>query len=276
MTPTRPACPDPEPDAEHARQHGFALLIVLWTLVLLALLAATVTATGRSETRIASNLVGSANAEAAADGGVAAAMFHLLISSNQHWPANGLVHQLVLGHETVDVAIYDQDGMVDPNQSPPALIAALLRQIGLDDTAAQTLANAIVDWRSPTDGGLLPQYQGAGRIFGPPHQPFQSAAELGLVLGMTPRITELLAPHINPYVQSTPDPNLADPLVAAALTDAMNRDHVSLDPATPDGPQLVLISATASGAGATFTRRALIRFDSSNDPPFTTLEWYAG
>ncbi len=255
-------------------QRGFALLIVLWTLVLLALLATTITETGRNEARIASNLVGAANAEAAADGGVAAGMFHLLIANDQHWAANGVAHRLVVGHEVVDVAMSDQDGMLDPNQSPPPLITALLRQIGLDDNTAQSLSNAIVDWRSPTDAGLLPMYQAAHKEFGPPHQPFQSAAELGLVLGMTPRIEALLLPHIDPFVQSTPDPDLADPVVAAALQDAIKRDHVALDPGSTDGPILVLISATAHGRGDAFTRRALVRFDSSADPPFTTLEWY--
>ena len=258
------------------RQRGFALLIVLWTLVLLALLATTITETGHDEARIASNLVGAANAEAAADGGVAAGMFHLMIANNQHWTADGTAHRLVIGHELVDVAMRDQDGMLDPNQSPPPLIAALLRQIGLDDDSAKSLANAITDWRSPTGGDLLAMYQAAHKEFGPPHQPFQSASELGLVLGMTPKIEALLLPHINPFVQSTPDPDLADPVVAAALQDAMRRDHVSLDPSSTDGPILVLISATARGRGDAFTRHALVRFDSSADPPFTTLEWYRG
>jgi len=38
------------------RQRGFALLIVLWSMALLALLLTQVTATGRSETQLADNL----------------------------------------------------------------------------------------------------------------------------------------------------------------------------------------------------------------------------
>lgn len=258
------------------QSRGFALLIVLWTLVLIALLGATLTRTGHREAQIASNLVGEANAEAAADGAVAAAMFHLLIPGNQHWTANGVTHRLLIGKQAVDVVMWDENGMLDPNQSPPQLIAALLRQVGLADTEAQSLAAAIVDWRSPTDSGLLAQYRASTRPFGPPHQPFESVSELGLVYGMTPSILRLIAPHINPFIGTTPDPNLADPLVAAAIQDAQRRDNLSLDPTTPDGPAVVLIQATATGRGDAFQRRAMIRFDPAADPPFTTLDWTAG
>ena len=45
-------CPDPRDCG------GFALIIVLWTLVLIAFIVAHITASGRTEVRIAGNLVG--------------------------------------------------------------------------------------------------------------------------------------------------------------------------------------------------------------------------
>ena len=53
-----------------ARSRGFALLIVLWTLVLIAFVVAQVTAAGRTEIRIAGNLAANAAAQAAADGAI--------------------------------------------------------------------------------------------------------------------------------------------------------------------------------------------------------------
>src|SRR5277367_4288128 len=82
-----------EREPPHA-QRGFALLIVLWTLVLLVLLVTQLTAAGRTETRIAANLRSGAAAEAAAEGAVYEALFHLLDSSAGHWNVDGAIHQV--------------------------------------------------------------------------------------------------------------------------------------------------------------------------------------
>src|SRR5215213_5589981 len=58
-------------------QRGFALLIVLWMLVLIAFITAHVTAAGRTEIRIAGNLAANAAAQAAADGAIYQAIFNL-------------------------------------------------------------------------------------------------------------------------------------------------------------------------------------------------------
>jgi general secretion pathway protein K len=63
--------------AEPRRSRGFALLLVLWVLVLIAFLVAQVTAAGRTELRIAGNLYANAAAEAALEGAVNEAVFHL-------------------------------------------------------------------------------------------------------------------------------------------------------------------------------------------------------
>ncbi len=71
------------------RQRGFALLIVLWTLALLALLGTQLLATGRQDTQLARNLLDAAVLEAAANGAVQQAIFGMLDGSNQHWSADG-------------------------------------------------------------------------------------------------------------------------------------------------------------------------------------------
>src|SRR3954453_17769805 len=58
-------------------QRGFALLIVLWMLVLIAFITAHVTAAGRTEIRIAGNLAANAAAHAAAGRALHQAVFHL-------------------------------------------------------------------------------------------------------------------------------------------------------------------------------------------------------
>ena len=52
------------------RERGFALLMVLWTLLLLAFIATVFNDNARTEVLLARNLVANARAEALADGGV--------------------------------------------------------------------------------------------------------------------------------------------------------------------------------------------------------------
>ena len=79
------------------RQRGFALLIVLWTLALLALLGTQLLAAARSDTQLARNLVDSAALEAATDGAVQQAMFGMLEPPPRRWIADGSMHIVRLG-----------------------------------------------------------------------------------------------------------------------------------------------------------------------------------
>ena len=60
------------------RQRGFALLLVLWTMGLLAFLVTQFTTTGRTEARVAANSRTNAANQAAADGAVHVAILRLL------------------------------------------------------------------------------------------------------------------------------------------------------------------------------------------------------
>jgi Tfp pilus assembly protein PilX len=67
----------PPGSAECRRNGGFALIIVLWTLVLIGFIVAHLTASGRTEIRIAGNLVANSASQAAADGAIFEAIFNL-------------------------------------------------------------------------------------------------------------------------------------------------------------------------------------------------------
>jgi general secretion pathway protein K len=60
------------------RETGFALLIVLWTLVLISFLVAQLSGAARTEIRISDNLAANAATQVAADGGIYAAIFNRL------------------------------------------------------------------------------------------------------------------------------------------------------------------------------------------------------
>src|SRR6516225_7713049 len=112
--------------AGRRRSRGFALLIVLWTLVLIAFIVAHITANGRTEIRIADNLVDNAVARAAADGAIAAAIFNLTNPrQEQRWPLDGGWRPLAVGDSRVALRLEDEASRINPNLASAPLLQAL-------------------------------------------------------------------------------------------------------------------------------------------------------
>ncbi len=73
-------------------------MIVLWTLVLIGFIVVHLTASGRTEIRIASNLAANSIAEAAADGAIFEAIFNLSDPRpDLRWPVDGIARELSAG-----------------------------------------------------------------------------------------------------------------------------------------------------------------------------------
>ena len=267
--------------AARRRQRGFALLIVLWSMALLALIGTRITAAGHAETRLAANLRAAADAQAAADAAVFEAVWHAMDGSANRWPVDGLARVVRLPRATVQVAMVSENGKITLNNSPLPLLHGLLHALGFEPKLAETLTEQIADWRSPAQfplrqGAKAPQYRAAGRDWGPPGQPFRSVDELGLVLAMTPEILARLRPYVSPYVDSTPRPGSGDRVIAAAAAEAAANGS---PPLAFDEPPTLSITATAvTPSGGRFVRRAVIRLSTDlatnpNQPPFTVLDW---
>lgn len=239
---------------------GFALLIVLWTLTLLALLGTQLVASGRGDAQLARNLLNAAELRVAADGAVQQAIFNMLLPPAQRWTDDGQVHVVRLGSAVVTLRIEDEEGKVNPNIASDGLLQALLLQVGANPFTAASVAAAIADWRSGTTqpspmGAKAPQYVAAGRDYGPPGTDFRSLEELGEVLGMTPDLLERLRPHVTVYSDRDPDTTTRDPVVAAALGGpgpAVVAADLNLEVAS------VIVEARGQG-NAAFAERMVVR-----------------
>ena len=255
------------------RKGGFALLIVLWSMVLLSLLFARLVSAGRSEAEIAFNLRAAAQRQAQADGILYSTIFSLLGPAAGHWRADGAVHRISLPEAIARVSIENLDGRINPNAASPALLDALLSRVGADATTARDVSQAIVDWRTPDAQGAFeaPQYLGAGLSYTPAGSPFQSISELGLVLGMTPDLLAKLSPHLSLYNGDNANPEDADPIVRKAL-------HDSSTAATPGAThplRSVAINVVIAGVeGTEASRRADVELKTSSSPTgFQVLTW---
>jgi general secretion pathway protein K len=298
------------------RSRGVALIAVLWVVLLLAIIAGSLTMLTRTELGLSRNLVLSARAEALAEGGIHLAAARLLSPGNT---GPGIASwQLEMDGGLVQVTSADVAGRVDLNVAQPELIAGLLRAAGAGDMA-DSLADRIVDWRDTDDE---PRPDGAEQAdyaaFDPPvrvgNGPFLTADEILRIPGITmelwnriadavtvhsrrPGVNPLYAPKLALLALPGVDEAAADELIAA-------RTQMDIDAAKDDKPatQRQRISQTlqflpqearrflAGGSsnvysiraraqlaeGAVYIIEAVIELVPGNDPPWRAHEWRPG
>ena len=261
---------------------GFALLIVLWTMVLLALLSAQITGAGRSEAQLASALRNGAQLEQAANGAVEETIWHLLEGTGDYWQPGAGAYDLKEPGAVVHVTITDDRGKMDINQVPPQLLAGLFSVLGADATTATNISTAIGDWRSQSAPGdaaanVPAEYRMDGRLWGPPGQEFERLDELLLVRGMTPALYQKSLPYLTLDLEQAPWLQYAGPLVLAALDKAKRTAGVTVESADARGPVVLEIEAVAIGpGGARFVRHCLMRLDGTLSGPawkYRVLSW---
>ena len=169
-------------------------------------------------------------------------------------------------------------GLLNPNSAPPALMAALIREVGGDPRSASAIGAAIFDWRTPGQipspgGAKARDYAAAGRAYAPPGKPFTDLDELGAVLGMTPALLAALRPHLSLYNFGRIEPGFASPIVLRALAGA-GVGQPELDQV---GPVVLLRADVSLANGAGFTRRAAVLLTPAADGrPFRILSWDSG
>src|SRR5436190_24298042 len=108
--------------ADCRRSGGFALIVVLWTLVLIGFIVAHLTASGRTEIRIAGNLVANSASQAAADGAIFEAIFNLSDPQlARRWPVDGTLRQFTVGSSRVTLRVEDEASWINQSSASPAL-----------------------------------------------------------------------------------------------------------------------------------------------------------
>src|ERR1700678_4018567 len=94
-------------------QGGFALLIVLWIVAIMALIGSAIIGESRMKIRMANDLRNTAYSEAAADGGVAEAIFQL---QDRQWGSNG-TYTIKIGSALVNIQLQDEATKINPNRA---------------------------------------------------------------------------------------------------------------------------------------------------------------
>ena len=247
-------------------EEGIALIAVLWMLTLLSIVAAALSLEARSSTRIARNMTENATARAAADAGIQRAILDLETSTGaptdaRKFRADGTVYTWRFAYSTVHISIKDEGSKVDLNKAPEALMAALFASVGVDPGKAQSLADAIADYRDDDNlprprGAEEAEYRDAGLAWGPKNAPFQTVEELQQVLGMTAEIYGRVAPDLSVYSITATLPATADERLTGILRQAGFNSR-----SLASSPRIIFsIRAEAKSAnGGVFVREAVVQ-----------------
>lgn len=209
-------------------QKGFALILVIWALVLLVSLGSGFSYALRHEVRAASDLETTARAEAAATAALHATVLKLAERDpDLAWQADGLKRQVRWPDANIDVTVTPESGRIDINRAPPDVLLGLFTQF-FAANEAERLSDAVIDWRDKDDdprpdGAERREYATAG-LRGPANAPFSSVRELRQVLGFNRQVVEAVADYLTVY-SGTPriDASSAD-LVALLSVPGIDRD----------------------------------------------------
>lgn len=166
---------------------GAALIVVLWLIVLLTLLATTVSAISLSHRKAAARYAESVENQEAADSAIRLTLLGIMGSSvRQRVPITLSSSMTLLGH-TITVTIEKESGKIDLNTAPQALLLAAFAANGWQEADAKVMAARIVDWRDSDDtpvpfGAEEPDYRSAHRSYGPRNGSFESVDEVRQVI----------------------------------------------------------------------------------------------
>jgi general secretion pathway protein K len=257
------------------RVRGFALLVVLWTLGLLALLGTQLTATARAQLRLATEARDRAVAEMAADAGIRQAMFVLLGGGQIGSPGRPL--RIRVGEADVDILADDEAAKINPNTVSRDVLRGLLVAVGVDQPYAARLAGEIVDWRirgqvSVVGGQKVDLYRDRRLPYRSGDHAFYSVDELGLVPEMTPDILNRLRPWLSVYHEGdVNDPAGASPAAAATGDARISRGGAAVTSFVSHNVVLRLTATAVVRGKARFIRSAVVRMRAAAVEPASAV-----
>src|SRR5262245_36779831 len=222
--------PTIRPNRRRLGERGFALVLVIWGLGLIALIALTVITAERYRILAAANVIENARAEALAEAGVNLVRLELASAlvtgslTTVRFATNSAPYVCTMpGKALAALTAEDEGGKADLNTARPKLVSALLRGFGAEFDEADRLAAAIAEFSRPSTGAVLDgvafrAYAADGRPYGPKKGPFETVLELDQVIGMRPELLRAVLPYVTVHSrQAGVDPRVAAPALLAAL-----------------------------------------------------------
>ena len=209
-------------------------MLVLWLLVVLGAVAASVAAATREETNLVRNYRARSAARYAAESGLIAATTRLerLLAAVQTPVERARFFQRLdqhiggfadapLGMARFGIAVADLNARICLNHADEATLVGFFSQF-VASREAQGIAEALADWRDPDDlrrpyGAEAAEYRRAGSRFVPANAPLRRLDELRRVRGVTDTLAYTIAPYVTVQGDGRVNLNTAPEPVLAAL-----------------------------------------------------------
>ena len=180
------------------KQQGVAMIVVLWMIMVMMTLAASLLYATRAESSMVDYARRTATARAAADAAAHFAVLQLFLpNKDRELQLGGTPLLWEYEGKKIEIRVIGENGLVDINFASRELLAEIFKQVGLADQAAENLLDVVEDFRDVDDlkrlnGAEDEDYKQEGLDFGAKDAPFERIEELQQVLGMTPQLYQAL------------------------------------------------------------------------------------
>ena len=226
-------------------QRGFAMVVVIAAIGLLAMAASIFAKVTRTQVRASAIAVETARANALAAAGINLAVLKLLAfrsnpsGKQRDFASGGQAFSCQVDGDLLVTEAVDEGSKIDLNFASQRLLRALLIGLDVEAARADAIVDAILDYRDGDNikrpkGAEEAEYLAAGRAQGPKNAPFAATEELSQVLGIDAPLFE----KISPFVTAHSGKEGIDPVAAQArLIEILRRGDTPM-PAKSDGLDL--------------------------------------
>jgi general secretion pathway protein K len=249
-----------------AKQSGFALVAVIWTLGLITLLGMAVIVGARYRTKTFSNYASVAAAEMAAESAVNLAIAAALAATPEQ-PVNFPLLCRLPGGERATITAEEETGKIDLNTANSAALTRFFTALTGDPSKGTRIAAQIVEFRKPK--AQIPP------AAGPVEPRFVTVMQLDQLDGMSPRLFRTALRHVT--VRSgrpEPDMEAASPAMLRLLN--VERKQRAAKRGLPVGGSVTIRADISASDGTRFIREALVSLEAQNERPFVIREWRRG
>jgi general secretion pathway protein K len=280
--------------ANSTADKGFILVLVLWSAIFLALLAAGFAASVRTHIRATASASELARAEAVADGGINLAVLDLLgahqnTGVENRFPAGASA----TGCQASDgalmfIRVEDEAGKINLNLASEELLSRFFIGLGAAPDQASTYAGSVLDFRDSDDdarpnGAERDVYAAAGQRSPPKNGLFDTVDELDQVLGLPPELISRAKTYatvhsgVTGFDETVSPPELIALLDAAALQSATG----GVDGGAPFRSRSMkkafsIYALARMPSGVQYVAHAIVEFPFRAEQSYALRQWRRG
>lgn len=188
--------------SKSVKQQGIAMVVVLWMIMIMMTIAGTLQYSVRTQMLMTGYNSSTAQYRAFADAAAHYTIMQLYLPQDERqFQVGNTFNQWDYDGYKAEVRIIGENGLVDLNRADRNLLQQIMNKAGIMDDQAESLLDAIEDFRDPDDlarvnGAEDSAYEEAGFEAGAKDAPFERIEELQQVMGVDADIYKRLSRYL--------------------------------------------------------------------------------